>query len=146
MEIYTTGFTQKTAAQFFGALKTAGIKQLLDIRLNNSSQLAGFAKRQDLAYFLKEICDAAYLYEPLLAPTQAILDRYRKGKKIGWPIFEKEMLALLAERKIEEKIDPALFEKPTVLLCSELTAEHCHRRLVAEYLQQHWGNIHITHL
>jgi uncharacterized protein (DUF488 family) len=145
MEIFTTGFTQKTAATFFETLKKAGIRQLLDIRLNNSSQLAGFAKRPDLAYFLNEICAAAYLYEPLLAPTQEILDRYRKEKK-GWPNFEKEMLVLLSERKIEEKIDPALFEKPTVLLCSELTAEHCHRRLVAEYLQQHWGNIQITHL
>lgn len=144
MEIYTTGFTQKTAEQFFQALKQAKIKQLLDIRLNNSSQLAGFAKRQDLAYFLKEICGASYLHEPLLAPTQEMLDRYKKLKG-DWPTYEKEFLALMAERKIEEHLNPNLFEIPTVMLCSELTAEHCHRRLVAEYLQKHWGDIRITH-
>jgi uncharacterized protein (DUF488 family) len=145
MEIYTTGFTQKTAAQFFETLKKAGIQQLLDIRLNNSSQLSGFAKRSDLVYFLKEICNAAYLHEPLLTPTQEMLDKYRKQKG-GWNAYEKEFLALLAERKVEEKIDPALFETPTVLLCSEPTAEHCHRRLVAEYFSQHWGNVRIIHL
>ncbi|MBN9390572.1 MAG: DUF488 domain-containing protein [Chloroflexi bacterium] len=126
-------------------MKKAGIRQLLDIRLNNSSQLAGFAKRPDLAYFLKEICAAAYLYEPLLAPTQEMLDKYKKQKG-DWAVYEKEFLALLSERKVAEKIDPALFETPTVLLCSEPTAEHCHRRLVAEYLSQHWGNVRIIHL
>lgn len=145
MEIFTTGITQKSAAQFFETLKKAGVRQLLDIRLNNSSQLAGFAKRPDLAYFLKEICDAAYLYEPLLAPTQAMLDRYKKQKG-SWAAYETEFLTLMAERKVETKINPALFATPTVLLCSEPTAEHCHRRLVAEYLQRHWGNVQITHL
>ncbi len=101
MEIYTTGFTQKTAEQFFQTLKQAKIKQLLDIRLNNSSQLAGFAKRQDLAYFLKEICAASYHHEPLLAPTQEMLDKYKKQKG-DWPTYEKEFLALMAERQIEE--------------------------------------------
>ena len=124
---------------------TALIKQLLDIRLNNSSQLAGFAKKQDLAYFLEEICGATYRHEPLLAPTQEMLDQYKKQKG-DWQVYEKEFLALMAERKIEEQISPALFDVPTVMLCSELTAEHCHRRLVAEYLQEHWGNIRITHL
>jgi uncharacterized protein (DUF488 family) len=145
MEIYTTGFTQKTAAQFFQALKQAGIKQLLDIRLNNSSQLAGFAKRQDLAYFLKEICGASYLHEPRLTPTQEILDKYRKLKG-SWQAYEQDFLKLMTERKIEETINRNLFEIPTVMLCSEHTAEHCHRRLVGEYLQKHWGNLTITHL
>ncbi len=145
MEIYTTGFTQKTAAQFFEALKQAGIKQLLDIRLNNSSQLAGFAKRLDLAYFLKELGGINYLHEPLLTPTPEILGKYRKQKG-GWQTFEQEFLDLITGRKIEQKLNRKLFELPTVMLCSEHTAERCHRRLVAEYLQKRWGNITITHL
>lgn len=108
MEIYTTGFTKKTAAQFFGSLKQAGMKQLMDIRLHNSSQLAGFAKKDDLAFFLKEICDIAYVYEPLFAPTQAMLDEYRKQKG-GWARYEQRFLALMRERRVEEKIQPEVF-------------------------------------
>src|SRR5919198_1030195 len=135
MEVYTTGFTKKTAAQFFGSLKQAGIKQLVDIRLNNSSQLAGFAKKEDLAFFLREICGIEYLHEPLLAPTQDMLDAYKKQKG-SWSDYEQRFLALMRERRIEESIDPKLFAIPTVLLCSEATAEHCHRRLVLEYLRE----------
>ncbi len=145
MEIYTVGFTKKTASQFFDTLKQAGIKQLLDIRLNNSSQLAGFTKRDDLAYFLHEICGAHYRHELALTPTQEMLDDYKKNKG-SWQAYEKAFLGLMTERKIEEKLDRHLFETPTAMLCSEATAEHCHRRLVAEYLQQHWGQINITHL
>ncbi len=145
MEVYTTGFTKKTAAQFFGTLKQAGIKRLVDIRLNNSSQLAAFAKKDDLPFFLQEICGIEYLHEPLLAPTQDILDAYKKQKG-SWAEYERRFVALLRERKIEEKISPKLFEIPTVLLCSELTADHCHRRLVAEYLAEKWGNLEIIHL
>jgi uncharacterized protein (DUF488 family) len=145
MEVYTTGFTKKTAAQFFGSLKLAGIKQLLDVRLNNSSQLAGFTKKEDLAFFLKEICAIAYLHEPLLAPTQEMLDAYKKQKG-SWSDYEQRFLALMQGRRIEEKFQPALFEIPTVLLCSETTAEHCHRRLVLEYLRDRWGGIEIIHL
>lgn len=145
MEVYTTGFTKKTAAQFFGSLKEAGIKRLVDIRLNNSSQLAGFAKKGDLAFFLKEICGIEYLHEPLLAPTQELLDTYKKQNG-SWSDYEQCFLALMQERRVEESIDPALFEIPTVLLCSEVTAEHCHRRLVLEYLQEKWGKLEIIHL
>lgn len=145
MEVYTTGFTKKTAAQFFGTLKQAGIKRLVDIRLNNSSQLAAFAKKDDLPFFLKEICGIEYLHEPLLAPTQDILDAYKKQKG-SWSDYERRFVALMRERRIEEKISPKLFEIPTVLLCSEVTAEHCHRRLVAEYLAEKWGNLEIIHL
>jgi uncharacterized protein (DUF488 family) len=144
-EIYTVGFTQKSAAQFFGALKSAGVKQLLDVRLNNVSQLAGFSKRDDLEYFLREICGITYRHELLLAPQQNILDEYKKQKG-KWEIYEAAFLELMAERKIEEKLDPAYFARPTVMLCSEPTPHHCHRRLVAEYLQQHWGNFKILHL
>ena len=145
MEVYTTGFTKKTAAQFFGSLRQAGVKRLVDIRLNNSSQLAGFAKKDDLPFFLNEICRIEYVYEPLLAPTQDMLDAYKKEKG-SWSDYERRFLALMRERRVEEKISPKLFEVPTVLLCSEVTAEHCHRRLVVEYLQERWGNIEIIHL
>lgn len=145
MEIYTTGFTQKTAAQFFGELKQAGIKRLTDIRLNNSSQLAGFAKKSDLPFFLKEICHIEYVYEPLLTPTQDMLDRYKKQHG-SWQDYAESFLALMRERRIEEKINAQFFSVPTVLLCSEATAEHCHRRLVLEHLQEKWGNIDIIHL
>src|SRR6516165_7047383 len=138
MEIYTTGFTKKTAAEFFGSLRQAGIKRLIDVRLQNSSQLAGFTKREDLPFFLREICQAQYLHEPLLAPTQDMLDAYKKRKE-SWSDYEQRFLALMKERKIEERIDRKSFELPTVLLCSEATAEYCHRRLVSEYLQEKWG-------
>lgn len=145
MEIYTTGFTKKTAEQFFESLRRAGIRRLLDIRLNNSSQLAGFSKRDDLAYFLRLICDAEYQHEPLLAPTQEMLDDFKK-RKGSWEAYERQFLALMRERRIEERIDRRQFAVPTVLLCSEATPEHCHRRLVAEYLRDHWGDATITHL
>jgi len=145
MEVYTIGFTKKPASKFFGELKRVGIKQLIDVRLNNSSQLAGFAKRNDLIFFLKQICDVNYFHEPLLAPTSEILTSYRK-KKITWQDYEKQFLDLMMERKVEEKINRNIFDQPTVLLCSESTAEHCHRRLVLEYLQGKWGNLEIIHL
>jgi uncharacterized protein (DUF488 family) len=148
MEIYSIGFTQKTASQFFSLLKQHGIRRLLDVRLNNVSQLAGFAKRDDLKFFLQEICNADYIHDPNLAPTQEILDRYKKEKTIPWSEYETAFLSLVAARKIETTLDPQLFSVPTVLLCSEPTPDHCHRRLVLEYLQSHWPQhkIQITHL
>ncbi len=145
MEVYTTGFTKKTAAEFFGALKRAGIQRLIDVRLHNSSQLAGFTKKEDLSFFLRELCGIEYLHEPLLAPTQDMFVAYKKQKG-NWQDYEQSFLALMEERKIEEHLDRRLFKIPTVLLCSETHAEHCHRRLVLEYLQAKWGNLEITHL
>jgi uncharacterized protein YeaO (DUF488 family) len=122
------------------------VKRLLDVRLNNSSQLAGFTKKDDLRFFLAEICAADYIHEPLLAPTQDLLDDYKK-KKGRWEDYERRFLQLMAERRVEDEIDPKLFEVPTALLCSEATAEHCHRRLVLEYLRNKWGNnLTIVHL
>jgi uncharacterized protein YeaO (DUF488 family) len=115
------------------------------VRLNNVSQLAGFSKRDDLRYFLRELCAADYIHEPLLAPTQELLDEYRK-RKGSWEDYERRFLALMRERGVERRIERRLFEIPTVLLCSEATAEKCHRRLVLEYLQSHWGDLTITHL
>jgi uncharacterized protein (DUF488 family) len=145
VEVYTIGFTQKSAAQFFDTLKRAGIKRLLDVRLNNVSQLAGFSKRDDLAYFLQEICGADYVHEPLLAPTQELLDAYKKQKG-DWAEYERRFLVLMAERRIETTFDRRLLAGPTVLLCSEPAAEHCHRRLVLEYLRRFAPEIEAVHL
>jgi uncharacterized protein (DUF488 family) len=145
VEIYSIGFTQTTAELFFGRLKDSGVKRLLDVRLNNSSQLAGFAKAQDLPYFLRELAGAEYEHAPLLAPTQALLDGYRKEKR-GWQWYEDAFLDLMAERRIEEQLDPADFERPTALLCSEATADKCHRRLVCDYLARHWPSVRGVHL
>lgn len=145
MDVYSIGFTQKTAEQFFTLLKRAEISRVLDVRLNNVSQLAGFSKKDDLRYFLKEICKADYRHEPLLAPTQEILDRYKKNKG-AWAEWERDFLALIKARKIDRQIDRSIFSVPTVLLCSEPTPEHCHRRIVLEYLQSEWGDLNITHL
>jgi uncharacterized protein (DUF488 family) len=145
MEIYSIGFTQKSASQFFGTLKSNGIERLLDIRLNNTSQLAGFAKQSDLAYFLREICGAVYDHEPLLAPTQDILDAYKK-RKGDWDAYTSAYLSLIRSRTVETALSRDSFLKKTVLLCSEPTAEHCHRRLALEYLQSQWSDIVIRHI
>lgn len=145
MEVYSIGFTKKTAEQFFGALKQEGIRRLLDVRLNNASQMAGFTKRNDLRYFLGQICNADYIHQPLLAPTQEMLDDYKKQKDT-WEDYERKFLALMSERKVEERLDRSIFSIPTVLLCSELKPDHCHRRLVLEYLNYKWNNLLINHL
>lgn len=145
MEIYTIGFTQSTAERFFGRLANAGVRRLLDVRLNNRSQLAGFAKAQDLPYLLRELIGAAYEHQPLLAPTRELLDAYKK-RKGAWVEYEREFLELMRARRIEEHLEPAEFAVPTALLCSEATAEHCHRRLVCDYLAGHWPEINATHL
>jgi len=145
MEISTIGFTKHTAKNFFGILKEAGITRLIDVRLNNVSQLAGFAKRDDLKFFLKELCGAEYTHAPDLAPTKELLDAYRKDG-LPWEEYETEFFGLMAEREVESQLDTTLFKDKPVLLCSEHTHEHCHRRLVAEHLRDHWGNIEILHL
>lgn len=125
-------------------MKDAGIKRLLDVRLNNASQLAGFARRADLPFFLEKLCGAEYVYEAMLAPTREILNAYREGG--GWPGYREDFLKLMRERRIEETLERTLFDVPTVLLCSEAEAEHCHRRLVLEYLDREWGGIRAVHL
>jgi uncharacterized protein YeaO (DUF488 family) len=107
--------------------------------------LAGFAKRDDLAYFLQEICGAEYRHEPMLSPDDDLLDGFRK-KALPWDEFQTRFLALLTERRVEERLDRTLFDVPTVLLCSEPSAEHCHRRLVAEYLASKWTDVNVVHL
>ena len=145
MEIYTIGFTRKSAEQFFDLLAENGIGRLIDIRLNNRSQLAGFTKQVDLEYFLKRLGDIEYIHEPRLAPSSDLLTGYRK-KQYSWEDYERIFDGLLEERAIQSTLDKSLFEVPTVLLCSEPTADNCHRRLVAEYLQHHWEDVEIVHL
>jgi uncharacterized protein (DUF488 family) len=145
VEIYTIGFTQTTAERFFNRLAEAHVERLLDVRLSNSSQLAGFAKAQDLPYFLRKLVGASYEHESLLAPTPELLDTYKK-KKGSWSDYEAGFLDLMARRRIESALQPSSFERPTALLCSEATAEHCHRRLVCEYLASRWPNVRAVHL
>ncbi len=145
MEIYTIGFTQTSAEHFFSRLADSRIEQLLDVRLNNTSQLAGFAKAKDLPYFLRELAGASYRHEPLLAPTQELLDNYKK-RKGDWDVYASQFLQLMHDRRIEEILSPADFHTPTALLCSEATPEHCHRRLVCDYLAGRWPDVRAVHL
>ena len=144
MKIFTIGFTEKTAEVFFSILRKSGAKRVVDVRLNNVSQLAGFSKKDDLKYFLREICEMDYVHLPVLAPTKAMLDAYKKEKG-DWSAYEVQFLELMKGREIE-KAAPREILGDGCLLCSEATPEHCHRRLVAEYLKQHWGDVEIVHL
>lgn len=147
MEIFTIGFTKTTAEHFFGRLSSNRIERLLDVRLNNRSQLAGFAKRDDLEYFLRELVGARYQEASLLAPTQDILEAYKRNRKMPWTEYEERFYELMRDRQIERTLTPAEFEQErTVLLCSEATPKSCHRRLVVEYLASHWQSVQIVHL
>jgi len=142
--LYTIGFTKKSAEEFFGKIKDAGVKKVIDIRLNNVSQLAGFAKRDDLRYFLKTICNCDYEHQTVLSPLQELLDDWQ-GKKIDWPAYTVRFSQLIAARPIKD-----LFSiedlRDSCLLCAEPTAEHCHRRLVAEHFKELFPEIGIKHL
>jgi uncharacterized protein (DUF488 family) len=144
MKVYTIGFTKTSAESFFTRLQKAGVKKVLDVRLNNVSQLAGFAKKNDLRYFLKAICGIEYSHRPELAPTQEMLNAYKKEGG-QWADYEKRFLELMASRRIEQTV-PRDAVDGACLLCSEDTQHHCHRRLVAEYLKDKWGDLEIAHL
>ena len=144
MKIFTIGFTKKSAEAFFTELNTAGVKRLVDVRLNNVSQLAGFSKKDDLRYFTKAICNIDYVHLPDLAPTQDILDAYKK-RKGDWGLYERQFLDLMRARHVEEKASREVLDGGC-LLCSEEKPHHCHRRLVAEYLKDSWGDVQIEHL
>jgi uncharacterized protein (DUF488 family) len=144
MKVYTIGFTKTSAESFFARLQKAGVKKVLDVRLNNVSQLAGFAKKNDLSYFLRIICGIEYSHRPELAPTQELLDAYKKNGG-QWADYEKRFLELIASRRIEETVPHDALDG-ACLLCSEDEPHYCHRRLVAEYLKDKWGDIEIFHL
>jgi len=144
-KVSTIGFTKTTAEGFFGRLLNASVKKVVDVRLHNTSQLAGFAKADDLAYFLKKIADIEYVHQPLLAPTDPMLKGYKKEKG-DWRAYEERFLALMSERHIEDRFRPEMFDG-ACLLCSEATPHHCHRRLVCEYLNEKWdGALEVRHL
>ena len=144
IRIFTIGFTKKPAEAFFTRLSKAGVKRVIDVRLNNLSQLAGFAKRDDLRYFLKAICNIEYIHMPQFAPTKEMMDAYKKDKG-DWSVYEKTFMALLSRRKPEKGISLETFADGC-LLCSEDTPDSCHRRLVAEHLAEKWGNVEVVHL
>jgi uncharacterized protein (DUF488 family) len=144
MKVFTIGFTKKTAQRFFGLLRASGARRVVDVRLNNVSQLSGFAKQNDLAFFLREICGMDYVHLPELAPTQQILDEFKKEKG-DWRTYEARFLALMKQRRVEESVPRELIADGC-LLCSEDKPDYCHRRLVAEYLEEHWGHLEIAHL
>jgi uncharacterized protein (DUF488 family) len=145
MKIFTIGFTKKPAETFFTRLQKSGAKRLVDVRLNNVSQLAGFAKRDDLRYFAKQLCGIEYLHLTALAPTADILDPYKKAKNGDWNLYEGQFLDLMRARRIEETISPEMIDGGC-LLCSEEKPHHCHRRLVAEYLKEKWSDVEIEHI
>ncbi len=142
---YSIGFTGSNAERFFGRLRQHGIRCLLDVRINNTSQLSGFAKRQDLEFFLHEILQAEYRHVPELAPTEVLLKAYR-NREIRWPEYETRFIELLRQRQVEKQFSPSDFETPTVLLCSEPTPLQCHRRLVLDYFARSWGGLEVLHL
>lgn len=144
MKVYSIGFTEKNAEYFFGLIRNQNIKRLIDVRLNNVSQLAGFAKKNDLQFFLKEICDIEYIHMPDLAPTKSILDGVKNGS-MSWEDYENQFIELMVKRNIE-KIDKQIIED-SCLLCSEHKPHHCHRRLVIEYLNKQWNTeLSVKHL
>ena len=145
VDLATIGFTKTTAEKFFGRLKISGVKKVIDVRLLNTSQLAGFAKSDDLAFFLKKICEAEYVHQPLLAPTDDILKAFKRDKG-DWIVYENSFMRLMEQRKIEHKLKPEMFQDGC-LLCSEDTPHHCHRRLVCDYLNSRWdGMLKVRHL
>lgn len=144
IQVHTIGFTKKSAEQFFEKIKRSGVKRVVDVRLNNVSQLAGFSKKDDLQYFLKQIGGVDYVHEPKLAPTQDILDAYKKDGG-DWAVYEEKFLALMERREIEKVIPRELLDGGC-LLCSEDKPHHCHRRLVAEYLNRKWGCVRVSHI
>ena len=145
MIIYTMGFAQKNAEKFFNLIKFNEIEVLIDVRLNNKSQLAGFTKGSDLPFLLKEICNCKYIHKTDYAPTKEILSAYQK-KEIDWGEYEKRFLPLIEKRKIEYDFEKSFsIYKKVCLLCTEPTPEMCHRRLVAEYLQRIF-NTEVIHI
>lgn len=142
--LFTIGFAEKTAEQFFEKLKLAGARRVVDVRLNNVSQLAGFTKKRDIEYFLRAVADIDYVHLPELAPTKEILNGFKK-KQLDWNQYEEQYRRLLEQRRPEEHLTREEFDR-ACLLCSEPTPERCHRRLAAEYLKNQWNDVTIQHL
>lgn len=143
-KLFTIGFTKKSAKQFFELLKKNGVKKLVDIRINNTSQLAGFAKGQDLEYFINQIIDIPYIHITDLAPTKELLSDYQ-NKKIDWIGYQKIFKQLLEKRNVATKFKASDFDN-ACFLCSEELPDECHRRLVVEFLKEKNSDVQIVHL
>ncbi len=143
MNVYTIGFAGKSAERFFGLLKDNKVKRVIDVRLRPYGQLAGFAKKNDLEFFLSRLIDCGYVHLPQLAPTDEILKSYRDNK--NWDEYVSRFTTLMTERNIPRDLDKALFQS-ACLLCSEAEPDYCHRRLIAETLQANWIDVAIHHL
>lgn len=142
--IFTIGFTKKSLRDFVETLRAAGVRRVIDVRLRNTSQLAGWSKQPDFAYLLEEGFGVAYEHHPEFAPTDELLDEYKKGR--DWTRYEESFNRLLAERKSETEARELLEKDSICLLCAEPTADKCHRRMVAEYLQSLAPGIDVKHL
>lgn len=143
--LYTIGFTKKSAEQFFELLRKNNIAKLVDVRINNSSQLAGFAKGRDLKYFVKRICNADYVHITDFAPTKELLSKWRK-EEVNWEQYTEIYLSLLKERSIIKRFGVKNFDN-SCFLCSEETPEMCHRRLLVEYMKKNsTEEVKIIHL
>lgn len=143
--VYTIGFTRKTAEVFFTLLRASGVEVLVDIRLHNRSQLAGFAKRDDLAWFARELAGIEYLHLPELAPTQELLDAFKKHGG-SWEDYAQGFAALMDTRGAYAAFDRDLLRRNPCFLCSEASPERCHRRLVAEELAAREPGLRVVHL
>lgn len=144
MKIFTIGFTKKSAEEFFSALMDANVRRVVDVRLNNTSQLSGFAKRGDLRWFLKKIGGIAYTHVPELAPTKEIMDEFKKNGG-RWAVYEKNYTALISNRNVENLLSKKIMDGDC-LLCSEEKPDKCHRRLAVEYLRRNWKDVEIVHI
>jgi uncharacterized protein (DUF488 family) len=143
--IYTIGFTKKGAKRFFELLQSAGVKKILDTRLNNTGQLAGFSKRDDLEYFAENLIGARYHHWLDAAPSPELLENYKK-RRISWQEYEKGYLALIEGRRIETSPFASDLHQ-SCLLCTEDKPHHCHRKLLAEYLAaRNQGDVTVHHL
>ncbi|QHV00775.1 DUF488 domain-containing protein [Synechocystis sp. CACIAM 05] len=144
IKLFTIGFTKTSAANFFGRLEKSGVRRVIDTRLNNTSQLSGFAKQPDLEYFLGKVSGISYEHQLSFAPTRDILEDYKK-KRINWQDYENKYLELIRRRAVESLVNPEKIDG-ACLLCSEDKPHHCHRRLLAEYLKSNFGTIEVVHL
>jgi uncharacterized protein (DUF488 family) len=143
--LYTIGYQRKPLAVFVGQLREVGVDVVIDVRLRNTSHLAGYTKRDDLAFLLREGFGIAYEHHPELAPTSEILDAYRDDQ--DWAAYECRFLPLLEERSAEKVGRDILgrYRSPC-LLCAEPEPDHCHRRLVADYWAAHLPGLTVVHL
>ncbi len=144
MKVFTIGFSRKNTEQFFTRLREPGLLRVVDIRLYNKGPSAGFTNRNDLPFLLRQVNQMDYVHRLDMAPNEALMDDQRTNG-VDYLKYKKEFRELLTDRRIETNVPKELIDGGC-LLCSEPSAEFCHRRLVAEYLKEKWGDLEIIHL